>query len=336
MIKILCLHIASRRPSYRYRVNQFLPFWSEYGISLETVCISGKETLNLFKYLFRYTDYDYVWIQRKALPVAIIKFISLCTKVIYDFDDALYARECMTTEAISPQNRGVIGRFNYTLKKSALVFAGNATLKSYAEKFNPVVHIIPTSLELPEIHIRQAVESEGITIGWIGVNSNLFFLKLIDRATRYIQDKYPHVRFSVMSGKMPEDLITKWEFSEWSSDNEKNWLSSIDIGIMPLTDDEWSRGKCAFKLLQYMAYGKPVVASDVGANRDVVLPGLNGFLVDDVTEWTQALEELVTQNEMRNTMGLNGKALYEKSYKREIVQQQISDLIRNDHVKRKR
>ncbi|HWR00521.1 MAG TPA: glycosyltransferase family 4 protein [Chlorobaculum sp.] len=317
-------------------MNQFLPYWSGYGISLDTVCISGKETLNVFKYMFRYKEYDYVWIQRKALPVVLLKFISLWTKVIYDFDDAIYVRECMTKDTISPQNRGVIGRFNYTLKKSALVFAGNATLKSYAEKFNPVVHIIPTSLELPEIHIRQAVETEVVTIGWIGVNSNLFFLKFIDQATHYIQNKYPNVRFSVMSGKKPEDLITEWEFTDWSTDNEKIWLSSIDIGIMPLTDDEWSRGKCAFKLLQYMAYGKPVVATDVGANRDVVSPGVNGFLVADVTEWTRALEELVTQNDLRNTMGCNGKALYEKNYKRELVQQRISDLIRNDYIQRNR
>ncbi|NTW53025.1 MAG: glycosyltransferase family 4 protein [Chlorobiaceae bacterium] len=336
MIKILCLHISPRRPSYRYRVKQFLPYWPEYGISLDPVCISGKETINLFRYMLRYKEYDYVWIQRKALPVVILKFISLCTRVIYDFDDAVYARECMTTETINPQNRGKIGRFHYTLKKSAMVLAGNATLKSYADRFNPVVHIIPTSLDIPAVQNGQAPESDVVTIGWIGVNSNLFFLWLIDQATRHIQEKYPNVRFSVMSGKKPEELKTEWELSEWSSENEKTWLSSIDIGVMPLTDDDWSRGKCAFKLLQYMAYGKPVVASDVGANRDVVSDGLNGFLVDDLSEWTQALEKLITQHGLRHSMGENGKAIFEKGYKRELVQRQIAGLIQDDHEKRNR
>ena len=105
-----------------------------------------------------------------------------------------------------------------------------------------------------------------MTIGWIGTGLNLFYLRSIDEACHAFQLEHPEVRFSLMSNKPFEGLATHWTFEAWSPEAEDRWFRSSDVGIMPLTDDAWSRGKCAFKILQYMSYGKAVIASAAGGN----------------------------------------------------------------------
>lgn len=127
----------------------------------------------------------------------------------------------------------------------------------------------------------------------------------------------------------PEGLKTRWEFVQWSKEAEENWLHSVDIGLMPLEDDEWSRGKCAFKLLQYMAHGKPVVASAVGANLNAVIHGTSGFLAPSVPEWAQALETLVSNPDKRRAMGKESLKHFLSTYERQQVQEKMATLLHN-------
>jgi glycosyltransferase involved in cell wall biosynthesis len=327
MIKILCFHNARERASYRYRVEQFLPYWKNYHIDLHASCISGKQYINILKFLFKFQNYDYVLLQKKILPLILIKLIASRTKLVYDFDDALYTRESRELKRKKPVADSVIKNLNYILEKSSLVFAGSPELASYAGKLNKNVHLIPTGLCRQVSQLELPSESNDITIGWIGNNVNLYYLSIIDEATFHIQQKYPGTRFSVMCGTPPEGLKTRWHFYDWSGSAEKTWLQSIDIGIMPLTDDPWSRGKCAFKLLQYMAYGKPVVASDVGANKTTVTDGGNGFLVRTTEEWVSALEQLVLNREMRIRMGKQSLIIFSENFERARIQEKIADIV---------
>ena len=331
MIKILCLHNAKHRASYRYRVGQFLPYWSDFDIEMQSICISGKHYLNILRCLFIAQKYDYILLQKKIIPRILINIITAQSKLIYDFDDALYTRESRELEQKKTPSNSTIKKLNYILKKSALAFAGSPELANYSEIYNNNVHIIPTGLSQQIAKPIINPESGSITIGWIGNDVNLFYLSIIDDAIFFLQQKYPFVQFSVMCGNPPTTLKAHWHFTRWSSSAEKSWLASLDIGIMPLTDDAWSRGKCAFKLLQYMAYGKPVVASDVGANRTTVSDRQNGYLVRTTEEWISALEKLILDRDMRINMGKESLRIFTGQFERSQIQQKIADILHEFH-----
>ncbi|MGC8774398.1 MAG: glycosyltransferase family 4 protein [Chlorobaculum sp.] len=332
MISILCLHLSPHRPSYRYRMGQFLPHWHHYEIHVDTLCVSGKEALkNTAKALAVCGNYDYIWIQRKVFPPPFLWLLSRKAKVIFDFDDAIHVKQVMLTGNQKPESllkRQWIAR---TLKSFSIVLAGSDALKDHAERYNSNVHLVPTPFEAPPQKFNGRKKEKTVTVGWIGVNANLYFLKQIDETLGLLAEKHPWVRFSLMSGKMPSGMKTPWELTPWSSESEKQWLARIDIGIMPLTDDEWCRGKCAFKLIQYMAHGKPVVASNVGANRSTITNGVNGFLAESAEEWLDALEQLVLDEELRKRMGAESRRIHLERFERAEVQRKIASLITEHH-----
>jgi len=333
MIRILCLHIAENQASYRYRVAQFLSYWQEYGIDMQPLRITSKSYLQKLSIALQSKSYDYVWLQRKPLSPLLTSIIAGNSHLIYDYDDALYAVESYRKTKLKPTHPGskqTIKRLNTVLKRSSLVFAGSEGLAEYARKFNPDnTVIVPTAYDkLPELP-PPASDDRPVTIGWIGNTGNLYFLEMIDQAASVIQQRFPTVRFSVMSGKPPEGLKTHWEFVPWSKEAEANWLDSIDIGIMPLKDDEWSRGKCAFKLLQYMAHGKPVVASKVGANLKAVIDGASGLLASSEAEWQKAFDTLISNPDKRLKMGKESLKHFLSTYERQRVQEQMATLLHN-------
>jgi glycosyltransferase involved in cell wall biosynthesis len=228
----------------------------------------------------------------------------------------------------SPQT---VRRLNHILAEASLVFAGSPELEAYAMSFNRGhVHLVPTSLERAEHLADISINGRNnkVVVGWIGNSANLHYLELIDEATWQVQQKYPDVVFSLMSGKPAEHLKTSWTFTPWSAGTEQAWLRSIDIGIMPLADDAWSRGKCAFKLLQYMACAKPVIASPVGANVTTVSDGRNGYLPATTDSWIDAFETLVPDSTARAAMGKESLNIFTRSFERSGVQGSIAELLK--------
>lgn len=335
MIRILCLHIAENQASYRYRVEQFLPYWKQYGIEMHTAPIVGKSYREKLRIAFRSNRYDYVWLQRKPLTSILTTIITRRSRLLYDYDDALYAIESYRNEApkpVHPGSRQTIKRLNRILKHSSLVFAGSEALARYAKTSNPSnTFIVPTAYEKVPVPEESMQNHDTVTIGWIGNVGNLYFLSMIDDITATIQERFPSVKFSLLSGKPAETLRTRWDFEPWSKEKENSWLQSIDIGIMPLVDDEWSRGKCAFKLLQYMACGKPVVASAVGANMQAVLHGVSGFLAGSAEQWLHALETLISSPDLRKSMGRESLNHFLATFERQRVQEQMATIIHNHH-----
>lgn len=335
MIRILCLHIAENQASYRYRVAQFLPHWTEYGIDMHLYCINGRSYSDKIGMALQCGRYDYVWLQRKPLLPLLTSIIARNSRLIYDYDDALYARESYVKgnpKPTQPGSRQSIRRLDTVLKHSSTVFAGSDALAAYSRRINPSnTYIIPTAYEKIPGSCSRNQTDRTVTVGWLGNSINLYFLTMIDAASAAIQAKYPDIRFSVMSSQAPEGLKTRWEFVPWSKEAEPHWLQSIDIGIMPLEDDEWSRGKCAFKLIQYMAHGKPVIASAVGANLNAVIDGVSGFLADSSSKWELALESLLSDPELRKSMGEESLKHFLSTYERQRVQEQMAGIIHRHH-----
>jgi glycosyltransferase involved in cell wall biosynthesis len=193
------------------------------------------------------------------------------------------------------------------LKKSKIVLAGNSFLVEYACQFTEPSNVFyfPTVVDLAHYKKIPLVRPKDIVVGWIGTHSTfkaylLPYLQLIADTCLKNGAEF-HIICSASVQKFLDD--TSVVFHEWSLENEINFLGEFDIGIMPLEDNEFTRGKCAFKLIEYGAMGIPSVGSDIGANSTVIEHGINGYLASSEAEWIMYLERLIQDSALRNTMG---------------------------------
>jgi glycosyltransferase involved in cell wall biosynthesis len=146
------------------------------------------------------------------------------------------------------------------------------------------------------------------TIAWIGSPENLIYLEMIRPALTRLTERHPTLKLRIICSRFPDWTDVSVEKIPWSAASEAQSLAGAHIGVMPLTDDAWARGKCAFKLLQYMAAALPCVASPVGANKEAVIDGFNGFHAGGAVEWERALQKLIASPALRASQGMNGLA----------------------------
>jgi glycosyltransferase involved in cell wall biosynthesis len=218
---------------------------------------------------------------------------------IYDFDDAFYLRYRSTRLALlSPL---LNDKFDRIISNATIVTAGNAHLANYAKTFNSNVMILPSAVNTDMFRPKSKKSNTIFTIGWIGSPSTAKYLEILIDPLQKIGES-THIRLIVVGGKGPTIPNIEVLEVEWSENTEVDLINSFDVGVMPLPDDEWTRGKCAYKLVQYMACGIPVVGSRVGANIELVTHDC-GFLVDTSQQWIDALTRLHQQPELRQKMG---------------------------------
>ncbi|MCJ7663484.1 MAG: glycosyltransferase family 4 protein, partial [Desulfobacterales bacterium] len=188
-------------------------------------------------------------------------------------------------------------------------------LKDYALQFNSQVTVIPTVLDTERYSPKKDYRHQGkINIGWLGLAYNLPYVQKLKKTLQKLKKEIGNFKFTVICSKAPEidgvDII----FKSWSYDDEIEDIRNLDIGIMPLADDEWAKGKCGLKVLQYMACGVPVVASPVGVNNEIIKDGVNGFLATTDKEWLEKLSLLACNEELRRWVGQKGRETVEKNY----------------------
>ena len=270
---------------------------------------------NRLKYLRSARRYDLAWIEKEALPWLPHWFETHYLKrtpYILDFDDAWFHRYDSHRE---PLVRYLLqNKFPKLVSRAAAIIAGNAYLEGWA-KANSAKRIvrIPTTVALSRYTPRDDRRSDGFTIGWMGSPSSTKYLSGIAQALAAITEDGSARVVSVGSG--PVDLPgVAVEIVKWREDQEAEILRGFDVGIMPLDADRWSEGKCAYKLIQYMAAGLPVVASPIGMNREVVKDGENGFLASTNAEWVEALDTLKRDAVMGREMGKAGRRKVEELY----------------------
>jgi glycosyltransferase involved in cell wall biosynthesis len=255
-------------------------------------------------------------------------FAGLARSRVFDVDDAIYVRKPRRLGDAPNESPWRKMKFAATCRWVDEVAAGNEVLAGVARASARDVTILPTSIDTAAYRTTTARASDPPTIAWIGSPENLIYLEMIRPALARLTAHFPNLRLRVICSQFPSWPEVNIEPVPWSSASEAESLAAAHIGIMPLTDDAWSRGKCAFKLLQYMAAGLPCVASPVGANTEAVVQGFNGFHARNVDEWELSLRSLIESPELRARFGANGRTHVESRYAMRRYQERYVELLR--------
>jgi glycosyltransferase involved in cell wall biosynthesis len=192
---------------------------------------------------------------------------------------------------------------------SHTISCGNEWLAKFARHFNSNVLVNPTTVDTEKLHNPDGWAKkvkDKIVIGWTGTHSTMFYLNKLEPILRVIENKYP-VKIQIISNKKPNLNLKSFEYHEWDKEHEIEQLIQFDIGIMPLEDDDWAKGKCGFKALQYMALGIPCLASPMGVNTTIIQNKVNGFLCASDPEWIDAFEILIINPTIRNRIGMEAR-----------------------------
>ncbi len=287
-----------------YNAKTWQIIYSKGNFLLKTYGVIGS-IITRIGMLFKLNDFDFVFIHRESCPIGppffewfIAKVLN--KKIIYDFDDAIW----LTDEKARLSN--IIRCFwkvKYICKWAYKVSCGNQYLANYASQWNYNTIINPTTIDTSYHTPKKPNLNNLPVIGWTGSHSTLKYLTPIIPILKEFQDQFVLL---VICNTDPLYDLKNYAFVPWSEDNEIEALNRIDIGIMPLPQNEWSNGKCGFKALQYMALKKPVVVSPVGVNCDIIEHTKNGFLADSNKDWKTILLMLLQNFEIRKEVGEAG------------------------------
>lgn len=310
-MRVLFLIQGWERPSSRYRVLQYLPYLEKEGVQAK-VTTYPKGIGRYIKLCREVGNYDVIFLQRKRLNALFLQLLRTRAKgMVYDFDDAVMYRD---SNASSPYSRTRQRRFIRTIKASDHIIAGNSFLRDQAQRYNDRVTVIPTAINMKRYTIKNYEKAVKITIGWIGSSSTLPYLIDIKAVFEELGKKYRNLELKIICNTFFDCENIQVIKKVWNQEEEIEDLKSLDIGVMPLKDDPWSWGKCGLKKIQYYGVGIPVVCTPVGANRDVVQDGVNGFWAMSHEEWVEKLSILVEDPLLRQEMGMTGRGLVEESF----------------------
>jgi glycosyltransferase involved in cell wall biosynthesis len=332
MLKVLGLSLyGAQAASARYRLMQYVPGLRAAGIDLEVhplladdyvrARFSGtrvparsiiKYYLNRAVLLGRQQNYDLAIINGELFPYlpGMLESRVLRVPYIYDLDDAFFVKYRL--ERFKGVSFILKDKFKPIISRAAAVTAGSHYLERHVRMWNGATHFLPTVVDTQR-YVRAPRNTEGVfTIGWIGSPSTSAYLSLLSEPLYQLGRESP-VRFVVVGGHCAPIPGVEVVVQQWTEADEVNTINTFDVGVMPLFDDEWARGKCAFKLIQYMSCGVPVVASPVGANEEVVST-TSGFFASNSEEWVTNLRHLRDCASLRKRMGSAARERIEMCY----------------------
>ena len=302
--------------SCRYRVLQYFPYLKDNGIET-SILFYPRTWFARVQFPRLLKELDLLYIHRKLFhPLEFWLIRKRARKIIYDFDDAVMYR---SSGPKGPHSFSRRTKFTYMARRVDTLVAGNQFLQSEALPYNSHVEIIPTSIDLSHYGVKNQFHPEGpLVIGWLGSSSTLKYLNHLMPTLEALYRRSPHFQLKIVCDQFLESSILPVIKKRWSLDEERGDLKSFDIGVMPLVDDLWSRGKCGLKILQYYGAAVPVVVSPVGINRDIVKDGVNGFWAQQEEEWEDRLLRLIQDEALRREMGLRGRETVESGYSLEV------------------
>lgn len=314
-MKVLALTEGPNHVCYRYRIEAFASALAERGWTLESLPLL-PHTMQRSSQLREAAGADVVVLQRKLLPLWQVRLLRKVSRVlIYDFDDALFHRDSYSRKGPSSWTR--LAHFWATIYAADAVTAGNTYLKSQAAGYvQPErVHLMPTCVD-PELyplarHRRRGADTKLV---WIGQHSTLPCLYHAEHLLAAVANSLPGIELRVICNQFPQLQGVRVVPRQWSAATEAAEVADADIGISWLPDDPWSLGKCGLKVLQYMAAGLPVVANPVGMNREMVIDGQTGYLVETPAQWTAAVRRLAADPSLRADLGEAGRRHVEKQF----------------------
>lgn len=341
----------SEGASNRYRVEQFLPyleeenilyslhsFWSSVaykklykkGYYLRKICFFILGTLSRIMDLIQVFRYDIVFIHREAYPLGDAFFESILfflrKPIIFDFDDAIFL-------PFSSNPNNFIECFKHPAKTGKIIkmcreiIAGNEYLANFVLNYNSSVSIIPTSIDTDKYYANQKEDSDIVVIGWMGSITTSVFLEDMENVFSRILNEFDNVRLKIIGGSYSFDgknILNK----AWALNEEIEDLRTFDIGIMPMPDNEWNKGKCGFKAILYMSMGIPCVSSPVGINKDIISDAINGYLANTEDEWVERLSLLIKNPELRKRMGRAARSTIEEKYSVKVNAPRFLEVVR--------
>jgi glycosyltransferase involved in cell wall biosynthesis len=328
-ILFVAAHRLNRSPSQRFRFEQYFDYLNKHGYHCDfSYLISEKDDKVFYNpgnyskkfYVFlksmfirlrdvlKASSYDIIFIQREAFMTGTVffenRFARSGAKVVFDFDDAIWH------DNVSDANKGFSWlkkpeKIVEIISHSHLIIAGNHFLAAFAKQFNDNVKIIPTTINTDEYkRAEKSSASETVCIGWSGSLTTIKHFELAIPFLTELKKKYGDgITIKVIGDGTYVNKELGIKGIPWNSKDEIKELSTFDIGIMPLPDDEWSKGKCGLKGLQYMALEIPAIMSPVGVNTEIIQDGVNGFLANTNEEWINRISTLIDNAPLRCTMG---------------------------------
>lgn len=351
VVKVLALTRYGRLgASSRLRFYQYLPFMEKQGIKVEVVPLFGDDYLEdlyvgrgrrkigiLRAYLRRIgcligaRHFDLLWIEKELFPYlppwgeTLLEVLAV--PYVVDYDDAIFHNYDLHPNRLV--RFCLSAKIDEVMKRAAVVVVGNDYLGDRARRAGAKrVEYIPTVIDLERYQITPKPQEKPFTIGWIGSPPTAGYIKLVQPALSEVcKDGKARV---VLVGSGPVELEdVPVEVLPWSEDGEVAAVQSFDVGIMPLLDEPWERGKCGYKLIQYMACGRPVIASPVGINQQIVEQGVNGFLASSIADWVAALNKLRDNISLREAMGRAGRSKVEKHYCVQVTAPRLVEILQS-------
>lgn len=325
----------------RFRFEQYIPLLQENGFEcVQSTLLTPREAVLLYQRghlmtkglilirgiffrirdLFRANQFDVIFIFREAFmvgpPVFEFLFKLFGKKIVFDLDDAIWLSN------VSEANR--FWRFlkfpekaNTIFKWADWVIAGNKYLGQHASKFNQNIKIFPTTVDDRLVTHRENQDfiDRPVCIGWSGSKTTVAHFRLILPALARVKKKYGgKVSFKLIGDETFESKELELQGTAWKLNTELVEMQTLDIGLMPLPADEWSKGKCGFKAIYYMALGIPAVISPVGVNLELLKDGESGYFCRNEEEWVETLSKLVESVELRQRVGKEGRKQFLDHY----------------------
>lgn len=331
-MKICAFTQGKNVSSSRFRVRQYINELKNKGIVVDEIvskygAYPPESKINrpiwalntLLERMFQVEcskNYDITLLQRTFISkFPTIEGITKGPRLL-DIDDAIWVRNKSLSEKLG--------------KKVDAVICGNEFIANEYSKYNSNIEIVPTGVDIKRfVPLKNNKLKENIIIGWSGSSSGLKYVYEIESSIKYILDKYDNVKLRIVSDRAPKFRFinsNKYEFIKWTPENEVSTIQTMDIGIMPLQDNIFERGKCSYKMLLYMACGIAVIVSEVGMNREVLSKGNIGYGANTKEEWIFTMENLIEQEQLRFDMGYNGRKVIVNNYSSHIVTNQLIDI----------
>jgi len=326
-MRALCVVEHGDAPSTRLRLRDCLDHYARLDVQVTVLTTRRSSMTSQLKIIQQARRHDVVLLFKTLgfTPLELTLLRRANPRIVFDFDDAVLFREQKHCRPLDGKN---FRKFLRTTKHCAAIVAGNDFLACFAQACGRRTVVLPTSIDVAKYWLKRNSEGLGLTIGWLGLSDGLPYLRHIQPALKRLTQLFPGLRLKVISDKplQLEDVVV--ENKPWRLETEQANLSSFDIGIMPLWDSLWTRGKCGYKILQYMGVGTAVVASDVGVNNEIISSGENGFLARTENDWVEAIGSLIENAEQRRNFGLRGRQLVEDRYSLEQFTQSYVKLLR--------
>jgi glycosyltransferase involved in cell wall biosynthesis len=332
-------HRLRRNPGQRFRFEQYLSHLSEAGIEynianllderddvifysqghyFQKAILLGRSFVKRLRHVRNAKNYSIVFVYREAFMTGTTFFERRLkesgAKFIYDFDDAIWLPD------VSQANKRLAflkrpTKTNDIISIADLVLAGNDYLKKYALRFNSNVELMPTTVDTDEYKPRPLALNKRLVIGWSGSPTTVPHFHQAEPIFFALKEKYgDKIEFCVIGDGNYFNEKLGVRGMAWTLEKELETINSFDIGVMPLPDNEWTRGKCGLKGLTYMAFEKPTVMQNIGVNQEIIDDGINGFLATTPNEWIEKLSLLIESPELRIALGKAGRETVVKRY----------------------